>query len=119
MRAVWRCSGGRRGATGWGRCTEAGSAFSNGSASTLQLTPHLHLHLVVPEAVCGASGEVVPVAPADDADMGLVLARVLKQRRKDWREGFSLSRTPLCTRMTGGTRAAASLSGQRAGGLLR
>ena len=32
----------------------------------------------------GASGEVVPVAPPDDAEAGLVLARVLKQSRKDW-----------------------------------
>ena len=49
--------------------------------SQLQLTPHPHL--LVPEALWEEDGTVVPVAPPSDEDVERVLARVLRQARKD------------------------------------
>ena len=48
------------------------------------LTPHLHL--LVAEALWQEDGTVVPVAPPGDEDVARVLARVLRQAKKDWVE---------------------------------
>ncbi|PZQ86293.1 MAG: hypothetical protein DI534_16705 [Leifsonia xyli] len=61
--------------------------------SSLQLTPHLHL--LVPEALWTDEGEVVPLPAPDDEEVTAVLARVLRQARRDWASldavwGFSL-----------------------------
>ena len=50
--------------------------------SSLQLTPHLHL--LVPEALWTDEGEVVPLPAPDDEEVTAVLARVLRQARRDW-----------------------------------
>jgi Putative transposase len=72
-----------RGAAGAGRVALAatGSAPSWG-AGRLQLTPHLHL--LVPEALWRADGEVVVVGPPEDDEVQAVLERVLGQAQRDW-----------------------------------
>lgn len=50
--------------------------------SSLQLTPHLHL--LVPEVLWTGEGEAVVLPPPDDDEVRTVLARVLRQARRDW-----------------------------------
>ena len=67
-----------------------GSAFLNGGGvcftqwfgSHLQLTPHLHL--LVPEALWAPSSAHVEVGPPSDVDVAQILARTLRQAKKDW-----------------------------------
>jgi hypothetical protein len=83
VKAVWRwqrAEARRHGATG--PLTGAGICFWQWFGSSLQLTPHLHL--LVPEAVWQADGTVVLVAPPGDADVARILARVMREARKDW-----------------------------------
>ena len=85
VKAVWRWQrreARRHGAAG--ALTGGGVCFWQWFGSSLQLTPHLHL--LVPEAVWQEDGTVVPVAPPADEDVARVLARVLRQAKKDWVE---------------------------------
>jgi ribosomal protein S27E len=59
-----------------------GVCFTQWFGSHLQLTPHLHL--LVPEALWAQSGALVEVSPPSDADVGHILARTLRQAKKDW-----------------------------------
>ena len=83
VQAVWRhlrATARRLGAKG----TLRGGAvcFWQYFGSSLQLTPHLHL--LVPEALWTEEGEVVTLPPPDDAQVTALLARVLRQARRDW-----------------------------------
>jgi hypothetical protein len=83
VKAVWRwqrAEARRHGVQG--ALTGAGVCFWQWFGSSLQVTPHLHL--VVPEAVWQADGTVVQVAPPSDEDVARLLARVLRQSKKDW-----------------------------------
>jgi hypothetical protein len=59
-----------------------GVCFTQWFGSHLQLTPHLHL--LVPEALWAQSGAQLEVAPPSDVDVGHILARTLRQAKKDW-----------------------------------
>ena len=68
----------------FGALTGGGVCFWQWFGSSLQLTPHLHL--LVPEAVWHSDGTLVPVAPPGDEDVARILARVLREAKKDWLE---------------------------------
>ena len=79
----WQRSEARRhGATG--TLTGGGVCFVQWFGSSLQLTPHLHL--LSAEALWQEDGTVVPVAPPGDEDVARILARVLREAKKDWAE---------------------------------
>lgn len=79
----WQRSEARRhGATG--PSTGGGVCFWQWFGSSLQLTPHLHL--LVAEALWQGDGKVVLVAPPGDEDVARILARVLREAKKDWAE---------------------------------
>ena len=90
VRAVWRWQ--RREARKHGvtaRLRGGAVVFTQWFGSMLQLTPHLHV--LVPEAQwktkpVTSTGEAVEVAPPSDDDVAAVLARVLRQARKDFGE---------------------------------
>jgi hypothetical protein len=62
--------------------TGGGVCFWQWFGSSLQLTPHLHL--LVAEGLWQEDGTVVPVAPPGDEEVARVLARVLREAKKDW-----------------------------------
>ena len=83
VKAVWRwqrAEARRRGAKGV--LTGGGVCFWQWFGSALQLTPHLHL--LVPEAVWQQDGTVVTLSPPSDEEVTRLLARVLRQAKKDW-----------------------------------
>ena len=83
VKAVWRWQreeARRHGARG--TLTGAGVCFWQWFGSQLQLTPHLHL--LVAEAQWQEDGTVVPVAPPGDEEVARILARVLREAKKDW-----------------------------------
>ena len=91
VRAVWR--GQRREARRQGVTAplEGGAVvFTQWFGSMLQLTPHLHVLLAEAQwrttslGEQHGSGEVVEVAPPTDDDVAAVLARVLRQAKKDF-----------------------------------
>ena len=85
VRAVWRQQRARARRLGWeGRLHGGGVCFWQWFGSSLQLTPHLHL--LLPEVQWQRDGEVVPLPPPTDEEVTAVLARVLRQAKKDWAE---------------------------------
>jgi ribosomal protein S27E len=85
VKAVWRWQrreARRHGARG--TLTGGGVCFWQWFGSSLQLTPHLHL--LVAEAQWEEGGTVVAVAPPGDEDVERILARVLREAKKDWAE---------------------------------
>jgi hypothetical protein len=85
VKAVWRWQrqeARRHGARG--ALTGGAVCFWQWFGSRLQLTPHLHL--VVAEAQWEADGTVVSVAPPGGDNVVRILARVLREAKKDWAE---------------------------------
>jgi hypothetical protein len=85
VRAIWhaqRVKARRQGASG--KLKGGGVCFWQWFGSRLQLTPHLHL--LVPEAVWTASGELVTVPPPDTAEVEGILRRVLLGAKRHWPE---------------------------------
>lgn len=85
VRAVWRWQRERARKLGGPGALQGGAiCFWQWFGSSLQLTPHLHL--LVPEAMWSADGEVAELPPPDDAEVTGVLHRVLRQTKKEWAE---------------------------------
>ena len=85
VRAVWRWQ--RREAKRLGvegRLRGGAVCFWQWFGSHLQLTPHLHL--LVPEALWTAEGELVELPPPSDEDVARVLHRALTLAKRDWRQ---------------------------------
>jgi hypothetical protein len=95
VRAVWRWQRREARRQGVTAPLEGGAVvFTQWFGSMLQLTPHLHV--LLPEAQwrttslgeqttpAGTASEVVEVAPPTDDDVAAVLARVLRQAKKDF-----------------------------------
>jgi Putative transposase len=60
----------------------SGVSAATRSSSSSKLTPHLHL--LVAEALWKDDGTLVPVAPPGDEEVAHILARVLREAKKDW-----------------------------------
>ncbi|MDP3504045.1 MAG: transposase, partial [Myxococcales bacterium] len=86
VRAVWRWQRREARRQGVTAPLRGGAVvFTQWFGSMLQLTPHLHV--LLPEAQWRTKplgGEVVEVAPPTDDDVAAVLARVLRQAKKDF-----------------------------------
>ena len=78
VRAVWRWQRAVAKRLGVRQRLQGGAvAFTQWFSSALALTPHLHV--LLPEVLWTASGEVVELPPPDDEEVEGVLRRVLTQ----------------------------------------
>ena len=96
VRAVWRWQRREARRHGVTAALRGGAVvFTQWIGSMLQLTPHLHV--LLPEAQWTGSGEAVEVHPPTDDDVAAVLARVLRQAKKDFgRRGLRTSTRRAC-----------------------
>lgn len=83
VRAVWRWQRREARRQGVTAPLRGGAVvFTQWFGSMLQLTPHLHV--LVPEAQWASGGDVVHLPPPSDDDVTAILARVLRQAKKDF-----------------------------------
>jgi hypothetical protein len=69
-----------------GKLHGGGVGFRQYFGSALQLTPHLHLHVLVPEGLWTDGAGWVGVPPPDTEDVERILRRVMKGLAKDFAE---------------------------------